>query len=64
VTDTAQNLRLTEQLWKAVTEQDMEALSALFHDDAEYTDAATPEDDVAHGGAEVAARLGLAFDGV
>jgi limonene-1,2-epoxide hydrolase len=36
----------------------------LFHDDAEYTDVATPADDVAHGGAEVVLRLGLAFDGV
>ncbi len=58
------NVKLTERLWGAVASQDSEMLSSLFHDDAEYTDAATPEDDVAKGGAEVAKRLGLAFDGV
>jgi ketosteroid isomerase-like protein len=59
-----ENVKLTEQLWAAVESQDPEALSSLFHDDAEYTDAATPDDDVAKGGAEVVLRLGLAFDGV
>ncbi|MGO9344369.1 MAG: nuclear transport factor 2 family protein [Acidimicrobiales bacterium] len=59
-----ENVRLTERLWNAIASQDSQTLSSLFHDDAEYTDAATPEDDVARGGAEVVLRLGLAFDGV
>jgi ketosteroid isomerase-like protein len=59
-----QSIRLTERLWEVVAKQDFEKLSSLFHDDAEYTDAATPSDDVAVGGAQVAARLGLAFEGV
>jgi ketosteroid isomerase-like protein len=59
-----QNIRLTERLWEVVASQDSQALSSLFHDDAEYTDVATPPDDVAVGGAQVAARLGLAFEGV
>ena len=59
-----ENVKLTERLWGALSSQDSEVLSALFHEDAEYTDAATPEDDVARGGAEVVMRLGLAFDGV
>jgi ketosteroid isomerase-like protein len=58
------NIKLTERLWGAVASQDPKTLSSLFHDDAEYTDAATPEDDVARGGGEVVLRLGLAFDGV
>jgi ketosteroid isomerase-like protein len=59
-----QNIEMTDKLWGAVGSQDSALLSSLFHDDAEYTDAATPDDDVARGGAEVALRLGLAFDGV
>ena len=58
------NVKLTERLWGALASQDSDTLSSLFHDDAEYTDAATPADDVAIGGAEVVLRLGLAFDGV
>ncbi len=58
------NVKLTERLWGALASQDSDTLSSLFHDDAEYTDAATPDDDVAIGGAEVVLRLGLAFDGV
>lgn len=64
MTQTEDNVRLTERLWEALTSKDMEMLSSLFHDDAEYTDVATPADDVAHGGAEVVARLRLALDGV
>jgi limonene-1,2-epoxide hydrolase len=59
-----ENLRLTERLWGVVASQDLEMLASLFHDDGEYTDVGTPEDDVAVGGAQVAARLGLAFEGV
>jgi ketosteroid isomerase-like protein len=59
-----ENIRLTERLWDVVASQDSDVLSSLFHDDGEYTDAATPADDVAVGGAEVALRLGLAFEGV
>jgi limonene-1,2-epoxide hydrolase len=61
---TSQNIRLTERLWEVVASQDSDVLSSLFNDGAEYTDAATPSDDVAVGAAEIALRLGLAFDGV
>jgi ketosteroid isomerase-like protein len=64
VTQTEDNLKLAETLLGAVESQDLELLSSLFHDDAEYTDVATPEDDVARGGEEVALRLGLALEGV
>ena len=64
MTRAEENVKLTERLWDAVASQDSETLSSLFHDDAEYTDAATPDDDVAKGGAEVVLRLGLAFEGV
>lgn len=64
VDQATENIELTERLWGLVGSQDSEALSSLFHDDAEYTDAATPGDDVAVGGTQVTARLGLAFEGV
>jgi len=64
VDQATENIRLTERLWEVVGSKDSQTLSSLFHDDAEYTDVGTPEDDVAIGGAEVAARLGLAFEGV
>jgi limonene-1,2-epoxide hydrolase len=59
-----ENIRLTERLWEVLGSQDSEALSYMFSDDAEYTDVATPADDVAIGGPQVVARLGLAFEGV
>jgi ketosteroid isomerase-like protein len=59
-----ENTRLTERLWEVLGSQDSESLSSMFCDDAEYTDAATPEDDVAIGAAQIAARLALAFEGV
>ena len=61
---TKQNIRLTERLWEVVASQDLKMLASMFHDDGEYTDVATPEDDVAVGGSQVAARLKLAFEGV
>lgn len=64
VDQATENIRLTERLWEVVGSKDSQTLSSLFHDGAEYTDVGTPEDDVAIGGAEVAARLGLAFEGV
>jgi len=64
VTKTEDNLKLAETLLGAVESQDLELLSSLFHDNAQYTDVSTPVDDVAVGGAEVALRLGLALEGV
>lgn len=61
---TTENIRLTQRLWDVVASKDLDLLASLFHDDGEYTDVGTPEDDVAVGGAQVAARLGLAFEGV
>jgi ketosteroid isomerase-like protein len=58
-----ENLKLVERLFEALTTKDLELLASLFHAEAEYTDVATPADDVAHGGAEVALRLGLALEG-
>jgi limonene-1,2-epoxide hydrolase len=55
---------IADQLLDALAEKDFATLSSLFTDDAQYTDAATPADDVAVGGAEVVLRLGLAFEGV
>jgi limonene-1,2-epoxide hydrolase len=58
------NLELAQRLWSSIDTKDFVAIAALFNDDAEYTDAATPPDDVARGGDEVIARLGRAFEGV
>ena len=60
MTRAEENVKVTERLWGAVASQDSKTLSSLFHDDAEYTDACTPGDDVARGGAEVVLRLRLA----
>ncbi|MFZ0667195.1 MAG: nuclear transport factor 2 family protein [Acidimicrobiales bacterium] len=58
------NLELTQRLWSSIDAKDFDTIAGLFNDDAEYTDAATPPDDVASGGNEVVARLRLAFEGV
>jgi ketosteroid isomerase-like protein len=64
MTQIEQNVKLAEQLLEVLASQDLDHLATLFTADAEYTDVATPTDDVAYGGAEVAQRLGLAFEGV
>ncbi|HLN16171.1 MAG TPA: nuclear transport factor 2 family protein [Acidimicrobiales bacterium] len=60
--DPAANRAIIESFWDDLYRMDYEALSAKFAPDGEYTDVASPEDDVARGPAEVAARLRLAFE--
>src|SRR5262249_51166343 len=56
------NRELVEQLWKYLYERDFDAVGAMFADDGEYTDMPTPEDDVARGPAQIAARLRLGLE--
>ena len=55
------NRRAIKRFRDALYGQDYGALGECFWPDGEYTDAATPADDVAHGPSEIAARLQLAF---
>jgi limonene-1,2-epoxide hydrolase len=55
------NRALVEAFWADLYRQDLEAAAARFAADGEYTDAETPEDDVARGPDEIVRRLTLAF---
>jgi limonene-1,2-epoxide hydrolase len=56
------NRSLIEGFWDDLYRQDFPAVVARFAPSGEYTDVATPDDDVARGPAEIAARLTLAFE--
>lgn len=55
------NRATIEQFWEDLFRRDFDALAGRFAADGEYTDVATPADDVARGPAQVAARLRLAL---
>ncbi len=55
------NRATIEAFWDDLFRRDFDALAARFAEDGEYTDVATPADDVARGPAQVAARLRLAL---
>jgi ketosteroid isomerase-like protein len=48
-----------ERFWDDLYRRDFDAVGRYFADDGEYTDVATPPDDVARGPAQIAARLRL-----
>jgi ketosteroid isomerase-like protein len=56
------NRALVEQLWATLYRRDFDGVGALFADDGEYTDMPTPEDDVARGPAQIAARLRVGLE--
>jgi ketosteroid isomerase-like protein len=56
------NRELAEQLWETLYRRDFDAVGAMFADDGEYTDMPTPEEDVARGPAQIAARLRLGLE--
>lgn len=58
----ASNRQLIEKFWGDLYRRDFEAVGAYFADDGEYTDVPSPEDDVARGPEEVAARLRLGLE--
>lgn len=55
------NRKVIESFRSALYRQDYAALGHHFWPDGEYTDAATPDDDVARGPEQITARLSLAF---
>jgi ketosteroid isomerase-like protein len=59
---TTANKKLIEAFWADLYRRDFEAVGAYFAEDGEYTDVPTPEDDVARGPQEVAARLRLGLE--
>jgi ketosteroid isomerase-like protein len=57
------NRELVEKMWVDLyTHRDYDAVGAAFADDGEYTDVASPADDVARGPAQIAARLKLGLE--
>ena len=58
----ASNRQLIEKFWGDLYRRDFEAVGAYFAADGEYTDVPSPEDDVARGPKEVAARLRLGLE--
>jgi ketosteroid isomerase-like protein len=61
VTQAEDNRALIEEFWDDLYRQDFGSLVTHFDPQGEYTDVCTPDDDVARGGAEITARLTLAF---
>jgi ketosteroid isomerase-like protein len=62
MSDPAANKRLIASFWADLYRRDFDAVGAYFTDDGEYTDVPTPEDDVARGPREIAARLRLGLE--
>src|ERR1043166_2525319 len=60
--DPASNRRLIERFWEDLYRRDFEKVGAYFTGDGEYTDVPTPDDDVARGPREIAARLRLGLE--
>jgi len=61
VTQADENRQLVEGFWEDLYRPDLAAAAARFTPDGEYTDVATPEDDVARGPEEIVRRLTLAW---
>jgi ketosteroid isomerase-like protein len=51
-----------DRFWNDLYARDWDALAAHFADDCEYTDMCTPAEDVAHGPAQIVARIRVGFD--
>ena len=59
------NRELVEKFWiDLYGRRDYEAVGAAFADDGEYTDVASPTDDIARGPAQITARLKLGLEPV
>ncbi|MGA8723513.1 MAG: nuclear transport factor 2 family protein [Acidimicrobiales bacterium] len=48
--------------WRALYDRDWERIATFFTEDSEYTDVASPADDVAHGPEQIVARLRLGLE--
>lgn len=56
------NKARVQSFWEALYERDWEAIAGYFSADSEYTDVPSPPDDVAHGPAQIVARLRLGLE--
>ena len=56
------NRKLVEGFWAALYERDWDHIASFFDDQSEYTDVPSPADDVAHGPAQIVARLRLGLE--
>ena len=56
------NKALIERFWDDLYRRDFEAVGAYFTPDGRYTDVFTPDEDVAVGPAQIAARLRLGLE--
>jgi ketosteroid isomerase-like protein len=59
---TSENRGSVDSFWKTLYRRDFDGVGAFFAPDGEYTDVASPADDVARGPAQIAARLKLGWE--
>jgi limonene-1,2-epoxide hydrolase len=64
VSTTEDNKERVRAFWATLYERDWDAIGSFFGPDSEYTDVPSPEDDVAHGAAQIVARLRLGLERV
>jgi limonene-1,2-epoxide hydrolase len=62
LSDAARNRQIIERFWGDLYRRDFEAVGAYFTDQGEYTDIPTPDEDIARGPAQIAARLRLGLE--
>jgi limonene-1,2-epoxide hydrolase len=57
-----QNRARIADFWRALYVREWERIATFFSEDSEYTDVASPPDDVAYGPAQIVARLRLGLE--
>jgi len=62
VTDASSDKQRVLEFWDALYARDWDAIASFFTGDSEYTDVASPADDVARGPEQVVARLRLGLE--
>jgi len=62
VSEAARNRQIVERFWGDLYRRDFDAVGTYFAEDGEYTDVPTPDDDVAQGPKQIAARLRLGLE--
>jgi limonene-1,2-epoxide hydrolase len=55
---------VVRSFWAALYDRDWDRIAGFFGEDSEYTDVPSPADDVAHGSAQIVARLRLGLEKV
>ena len=60
----AADKEIVRSFWEVLYERDWDRIAEFFGEDSEYTDVPSPADDVAHGPAQIVARLRLGLEKV